>query len=142
MPHGFFSGMQQDPNLLNQLCQTYGNIQVIIDDASHQQAHIKATFKGMFPCMIDDSFYIVEDMYEFYREGCLKKDFPQMSFFKNMIDDVNIPVHDHLCNQKSQRTAFGRNRYSIRFYTEWVMIHKKDNTLPFPMKGLISNITM
>ena len=44
-------GRQTDGNLLESLCNTYNDIRIIIDDASHVSRNVISTFKTMFPCL-------------------------------------------------------------------------------------------
>ncbi len=130
-----FSGKQQDPLLQKELCSTYSTIRVVIDDASHRKNDIISTFSGLFPCMSDDSYYVVEDASNFYH-GCDNSvEVERMEFFKNMIDSVNDPVLRYRCPGKNM-SYFDSNTFSIHFYSEIVLIHKKKNVLNMINKPL------
>ena len=89
----------------------------------------------MFSCLQDDSFYVVEDAYDFM-PGCTKDSWKPMDFFKNMIDFVNNPVARYRCPEKTQMSNQEATSYGIHFYNNIVLIHKKNNTYPLLNKPL------
>ncbi|HWP37703.1 MAG TPA: class I SAM-dependent methyltransferase [Gemmatimonadales bacterium] len=59
-------GDQSDPVFLAALARTVGTPDVIIDDGSHQQAHIAASFTALFPILAPGGVYVIEDMHTAY----------------------------------------------------------------------------
>jgi hypothetical protein len=55
-------GSQADPEFLSTLAAKY-QPSVIIDDGSHQSAHIFLTFERLFPALRPGGIYIIEDTY-------------------------------------------------------------------------------
>jgi hypothetical protein len=56
-----FQGSQADPAFLDRVLDEIGTPDIIIDDGSHQNAHVLATFEFMFPKLADDGMYVIED---------------------------------------------------------------------------------
>jgi tetratricopeptide (TPR) repeat protein len=54
-------GSQADPLFLSALAAKY-QPSVIIDDGSHQSAHVFITLQHLFPCLVPGGVYIVEDL--------------------------------------------------------------------------------
>ena len=54
-------GSQADPEFLAELVRTY-QPDIIIDDGSHQAAHISLTFDRLFPFLRPGGFYVIEDL--------------------------------------------------------------------------------
>ncbi len=63
-----FIGSQTDTKLLDAIEQAHGPFDLIIDDGSHQNPHMWATFNHMFKALRPGGIYIVEDMFTSYWE--------------------------------------------------------------------------
>lgn len=59
-------GSQADPTVLAQVAReaeaTPGGLRLVVDDGSHECAHIEASFRSLFPHVEPDGLYVVEDM--------------------------------------------------------------------------------
>jgi hypothetical protein len=55
-------GSQADPKFLSALAAKY-QPSVIIDDGSHQSAHVFLTFEHLFPSLLPGGIYVIEDVY-------------------------------------------------------------------------------
>lgn len=56
-------GDQSDQDFLHDLARRHGPFDIIIDDGSHVNAHIRASFEALFvDHLTSDGFYIIEDM--------------------------------------------------------------------------------
>ena len=53
---------QADPELWQRLRRTYGGFDVILDDGSHQSAHMLASFKHGFDLVKPGGVYVIEDI--------------------------------------------------------------------------------
>jgi hypothetical protein len=65
---------------------------IIIDDGSHVQSHVRETFSIMFPKLKNGGLYLVEDLHTAYWEGYgggLRKQGTFIEDVKWLIDDVN-----------------------------------------------------
>lgn len=54
-------GSQDDPEFLAKICEKYGPFDVIIDDGSHMQQDILASFAFLYPRLNDGGVYVIED---------------------------------------------------------------------------------
>ncbi len=54
-------GDQCDALFLEEVSKTYGPFDIIIDDGSHVQSHIIASFEALFPLLPAGGIYVVED---------------------------------------------------------------------------------
>lgn len=63
-----FIGSQVDRELLDTVANVHGPFDVIIDDGSHQNPHMWATFNHLFKAVRPGGLYIVEDMFTSYWE--------------------------------------------------------------------------
>ena len=59
-------GDQSDPKFLKLLNDKYGPFDVIIDDGSHRNPDMKASFDFLFPLLKPDGIYVVEDLHACY----------------------------------------------------------------------------
>jgi hypothetical protein len=58
-------GDQSDPALLERL-RALGPWDLIVDDGSHKQSHVLATFAGLYDAVMPGGFYVIEDMHTSY----------------------------------------------------------------------------
>ena len=61
-----FRGSQDDPEFLRRVAQEIGQIDVVIDDGSHVNAHVLASYQTLFPLLSSDGIYAIEDMQTTY----------------------------------------------------------------------------
>lgn len=91
-------GSQADPDFLEQVAAEFGPFDVILDDGSHQAAHMIATFQNMFDAVKVGGVYIVEDIHANYwprfRDGPLTF----IDFTKHLIDAMH--AHYHTANDE------------------------------------------
>jgi len=59
-------GSQSDPVFLKKLNDLHGPFDIIIDDGSHVNADMKASFDFLFPLLKSDGIYVVEDLHMCY----------------------------------------------------------------------------
>lgn len=59
-------GSQIDKEFIAELICKYGPFDLIIDDGSHQNAHISESFKLLFPSLNSGGVYVVEDAFVSY----------------------------------------------------------------------------
>jgi len=55
------SGSQDDPDFLARVAAEYGPFDVVIDDGSHLNAHVLASFTALFPHVRPGGYYVIED---------------------------------------------------------------------------------
>jgi hypothetical protein len=89
-----FQGDQTDPAILNDLAKTAGTLHLIIDDGSHRPADIIDSFNLLFPLLVDDGIYVIEDTQTSYWPENGGQEDPgadgtTMAFVKQLIDGLN-----------------------------------------------------
>ncbi len=55
-------GSQGDPGFLARVAAEQGPFHIIIDDGSHVAEHVTLSFNKLFPAVVDDGFYLIEDV--------------------------------------------------------------------------------
>jgi hypothetical protein len=89
-----FQGDQTDPDVLRRIADLAGTLHLVIDDGSHQPAHIIQSFHVLFPLLADDGIYVIEDTQTSYwpewggQEDIGASD-TTMAFVKRLIDGLN-----------------------------------------------------
>jgi hypothetical protein len=90
-----YQGDQSDALFLQKLSQDEGPFDIIVDDGSHVQSHIIASFEALFPLMKSGGIYVIEDTQTSYwpkYEGSTAemKTVPSaMNYFINRIHGIN-----------------------------------------------------
>jgi len=88
-------GDQSDKPYLERLAKAIGPLQVIIDDGSHVNAHMTASFEALFPLLQVGGVYVIEDMQTSYlrsmggSSGDLNHRGTSMNLVKSLCDEVN-----------------------------------------------------
>jgi hypothetical protein len=62
----FVCADQSDMDQLQHIGQKYGPFDVIIDDGSHVNEHVRASLWGLFPYLREGGFYVIEDVQTSY----------------------------------------------------------------------------
>jgi hypothetical protein len=86
-------GDQSDPALLDRL-HALGPWDVIIDDGSHKQSHVLATFAGLYTSVAPGGYYVIEDMHTSYWSQGYEGGPPGMAgtsvdLIRGLLDGVN-----------------------------------------------------
>ena len=125
-----FQGSQIDELFLQELMKEIGELDIIIDDGSHNNQHIIKTFEILFPYLKVGGIYVVEDTETSYREE-LKGDSQDltnpkttMNFFKTFPDRINksefnLPIFEN--------DNYSNFIFSIHFYHNLIFIYKSIN---------------
>jgi hypothetical protein len=123
-------GSQVDMEFLKGVIDKAGQPDIIIDDGSHQSAHVIATFQFLFPLLANDGYYVVEDTQTSYWPGwyggsLTERDDPRttMGFFKSLVDGINWEEYYGDC----EANAYDLQIKSISFYHNLVVIRKGNN---------------
>lgn len=133
-----YKGDQSDPVFLEKLVAEIGRPDIIIDDGSHQNPHVIASFNILFPLLADDGIYAVEDLYSSYwtlmgggwKSG--KEDNTSISMLKSLIDSLN---HYYIPNHEPSK--LDEQIVAIEFYRKLAFVHKGTNIMNEP--GFITN---
>jgi hypothetical protein len=116
-------GDQSDPRFLESLVEEFGVPDVVLDDGSHQMAHIHATFDALYPRMGKNGVYMVEDLHTAYWPdfgGGLKEPGSFIERAKGLVDQLNA---DHSRGALAP-DDFTRQTLSISFYDSMVVFEK------------------
>lgn len=116
-------GDQSDPRFLQSVVEEFGVPDVVLDDGSHQMAHIHATFDALYPRMGKNGVYMVEDLHTAYWPdfgGGLREPGSFIERAKSLVDQLNA---DHARGALAS-DAFTRETLSIAFYDSMVVFEK------------------
>ena len=116
-------GDQSDAAFLQSVIDEFGVPDVVLDDGSHQMAHIAATFDFLYSKMPKNGVYLVEDLHTAYWPkfgGGLNEPANFFNLAKAMVDQLNA---DHTLGAVTP-DAFTRDTLSIAFYDSVVVFEK------------------
>ena len=116
-------GAQQDPGFLQRVIDQVGIPDIVLDDGSHVMSHIVATFDFLYPKMLKNGMYLVEDLHTAYweeYEGGLRKPANFIELSKNLIDELNA---DH-SRGAMPPTEFTKCTTAIHFYDSVVVFER------------------
>lgn len=123
-------GSQVDFNFLQSIIDKHGQFDIIIDDGSHLNEHVRDTFNFLFlKGLAPNGIYAVEDTQTSYWENYggdqtdLQNPLTMMNFFKEMTDKVNC--QDYLWNPNLS-SPFDYSILSVHFYHNLVFFYKGD----------------
>lgn len=125
-----FQGSQIDQDFLKKVVEEIGEIDIIIDDGSHLNDHVKITFDILFPYLKNDGLYVIEDTETSYLESYggdshdLNNPRTTMNFLKSFPDMINFREYK---NPTLHSSAIESQIHSIHFYHNLVFIHKKED---------------
>lgn len=116
-------GDQSDPKFLQTVIDEFGVPDVVLDDGSHQMAHIAATFEFFYSKMGKNAVYAVEDLHCAYWSrfgGGLREPSNFFNVAKSLVDKLNA---DHTEGAVTP-DAFTRDTFAIAFYDSMVVFDK------------------
>ena len=119
-----FIGSQDDPDLIARILQKYPDIDIVLDDGSHQMHHMIATFELLYERVRQNAVYIVEDTHTCYWPdygGSLGGPSTFIEFAKKKIDEINA---FHTMGAL-EATKFTRTTDCISFYDSVVVFEKR-----------------
>jgi len=125
-----FQGSQSDAIFLQKVCREIGPLDIIIDDGSHVNRDVIATFQHLFPMLNPGGVYAVEDTqtsyWAPYGGDSVHLDNPDtmMNYFKMLTDSLNYQEFDR---PGYVPTFFDKSIVSIHFYHNLVFVYKGDN---------------
>ena len=122
-------GSQTDPDFLASVVEEMGGVDIVIDDGSHQCAHIVRSFEILFPMLSDGGIYLAEDLHtNYWREfgGGYRRSGSFIELAKRMVDDINHNYHG-----RGQEFAFARDLVSsVHFYDSIVVLDRRRALTP------------
>lgn len=120
-------GDQSDPNFLQSLIDEFGQIDIVLDDGSHQMNHIMSSFEYLYPSLSKNGIYIVEDLHASYLEeygGSLFDPGTFINVSKKLIDELNA---EHT-NGAIEPTFITKHTFGISFYDSMAVFER--GTIP------------
>ena len=119
-------GRQEDTAFLGRLLEEFGAPDIVIDDGSHLQPQLTATFDFLYPHVAKNGVYIVEDLHAAYwpnHGGGLRAASSFIEHAKRYIDEMHA---EHFWHEEGQaregRTPLGDRTRSIHFYDSLVVM--------------------
>ena len=115
-------GSQDDVEFLEGIVDQYGEFDIVLDDGSHINSHIIATFEALFGHVSKNGVYFIEDLHTSYWPkwgGGLKKPGAFMEYAKDRIDELNA---SHI--KGMEPTEITKTTTSITFYDSIVVFEK------------------
>ena len=130
-----YIGPQQDMAFLQRVIDEVGIPDIVLDDGSHVMSHIIATFNCLYPKMLKNGVYVVEDLHTAYwaeYEGGLRKPTNFIEICKSLIDELNA---DHTRGALAP-TEFTNSTIGMHFYDSVVVFERGTYTRKCaPVKG-------
>ena len=119
-------GRQEDTGFLGRLLEEFGAPDIVIDDGSHLQPQLTATFDFLYPHVAKNGVYIVEDLHAAYwpnHGGGLRAATSFIEHAKRYIDEMHA---EHFWYEEGEtrdgRTPLGDRTRSIHFYDSLVVM--------------------
>jgi hypothetical protein len=115
---------QTDAVGLTKLSEEYGGFNLVVDDGSHLNEHVIATFHVLFPLLCDGGIYAIEDVQTSYWPswgGGPRAPQTTMEFFKGLADGLN---HVEYPIEGYQPSYFDQCIVEIAFFHNLVVIRK------------------
>jgi glycosyltransferase involved in cell wall biosynthesis len=117
-------GNQTDPVFLDRVIAEFGIPDIIVDDGSHLMGDMSFTFDHLYPKMLKNSVYLVEDLHTAYWSeygGGLGKPDTFIEKTKKLIDQLNA---DHTRGALTPND-FTQKTSSIHFYDSVIVFEKQ-----------------
>ena len=114
-------GSQDDPAFLAEVLAEFGPPDIVIDDGSHLQPHVNATFDVLYPHVAKNGVYLVEDLHAAYRPnhgGRLGYEGSFIERAKACVDEF----HAEYTGGELPRSPLGDRTTSIHFYDSVVVM--------------------
>jgi hypothetical protein len=127
-------GDQTDIEFLNDIVNTYGHFEVILDDGGHSWKQQIVSYETLFPRLTPGGLYFLEDMHTSYVPQSLWADYniTGVNYFKNLVDKVNLNGKS-FCGYAEINDQFldydERNIDYIHFYKSMLVIGKRVTSL-------------
>lgn len=125
-----YRGDQSDEAFLQRMVAEIGRPDIIIDDGSHQNAHVRKSFQVLFPLLADGGIYAVEDTQTSYwpeyggSSDDLQNAPTSMGLLKSLIDGLN---YEEFIKPGYAPTYEDENITALHFYHNLVFIQKGRN---------------
>lgn len=122
-----YIGEQQDVEFLQNVINAVGTPDIVLDDGSHVMSHVITTFQFLYPRMLKNGIYMVEDLHTAYWEefeGGLRKPSTFIELCKDLIDELNA---DH-SRGALPPTQFTNSTMGMHFYDSVAVFERGTHT--------------
>ncbi len=124
-----YLGDQTDPVVLEQIIADHGAPLVVVDDGSHIPAHVRESFRILFPLLPDGAIYCIEDTQTSYwpawgGERDPKAPGTSMDLVKDLVDGLN---HEEFLVEGYESTYTDQWVRAVHCYHNLVIIEKGHN---------------
>lgn len=116
-------GSQDDETFLQKVLRKFGPFDIVLDDGSHQNAHVIKSFEILYPQLHETGVYMVEDAHTSYLEkfgGGLRREGSMIEMFKKKIDELNA-----VFAEGQPQTDFTRSTEALCFYDSAIVVEKR-----------------
>lgn len=92
-------GDQNDPEYLTAMAREHGPFDLVIDDGSHVNEHVRTSFRTLFPYVRPGGLYVIEDLQTAYfpdfggSTGGVSRPDTSLGLVKGLIDDLHHREH-------------------------------------------------
>jgi 23S rRNA U2552 (ribose-2'-O)-methylase RlmE/FtsJ len=117
-----FIGDQTNKDFLLNVIEKIGTPSIIIDDGSHVQSHILASFEVLYPILSEDGVYLIEDCHTAYWsnfQGGINSYLNVVEIFSKAAHDVNTKWYEESKVPKINQLN------SLHFYDSVIVFEKK-----------------
>jgi hypothetical protein len=120
-------GSQDDEMFLSSVIEEIGPPDIIIDDGSHLNSHVRASFECLFPRLKDGGIYAIEDLQTSYWSGFggsppgNSGDDTSMQLLKSLCDGLN---YEEFEIENYTPTYTDRHIRSVHFYHNLAFVFK------------------
>ncbi|MBP0485054.1 class I SAM-dependent methyltransferase [Sagittula salina] len=122
-------GSQDDPDFLRGVVEEMGGVDIILDDGSHVMKHIEVSLETLFPLLVDDGCYMIEDLHTAYWKS-FGGGFHRKANFFNYVRDVIDDMHRwyHVTPPRHPQVSLACN--SVHVYDSVCVFEKFPQTSP------------
>lgn len=124
-------GDQNDPDCLADIAEKYGPFDIVIDDGSHINQHVRTSFHALFPHVRNGGLYVIEDLWTAYWPGFGGNEDPERSgatslgLLKSLIDSLQ---HEELPPEPGRTPGYAdRHVTGLHVYHNLAFIEKGAN---------------
>lgn len=122
-------GDQSDAGFLQSIVDEFGHPDIVLDDGSHQTAHVNATFDFLYPNMPREALYVVEDTHASYWPrwgGGLGVPATFIERMKRIVDELHAgnPHNKAQIGHDLPCSEIGRLTRAVHFYDSIVVVEK------------------
>jgi len=103
--------------------KSLGGLDVVIDDGSHQMAHVRSTLETLFPLLDERGVYVIEDLHAAYWSrfgGGLRS---PTSFFR-LVDELVDDMHHWYHPEAPRHPGIGDTCFGIHVHDSLVVLEK------------------